>query len=829
MSDRPSISSIATSVLYRSHPYVMVNVFALFVLSVIRTYELIRVSGALPEGTSVFPLVLQIVRVDLLTWGPLLFVLTMLYLTLSQFFGDRAALRVHTILLSVIAAVSVGLSQYFSMTLVPLGADLFGYSWSDITETVTASGGLDLLAVGGIIMVIAVMLLLPWAARRLPSPRPMIVAFYIACAAAVPLRPLLMPASDAFGSETVHAVVQNKPAVFAESAGGYLWRVMTGGTGYSSDEYPLLRESEFIDVLGPFLTQRDARPNIVIIMIEGLGSAFVAGGNYSGFTPFLDSLAASNLYWKNMLSTTGRTFGVLPSLTASLPFGRQGFLELREGMPDHHSLFTLLRQNGYRTSYFYGGTIGFDQQDLFLERQGVDRIVSDKDFPPPYERSPQNKEGFTWGFADADLFRRSLEIIGTGSSAPRLDVYMTLSTHEPFLVPEADRYRALAERIAAAPDRTEEFRRRFSQHEEIFTALLYTDDALRSFFTAYRQRAEYANTIFIITGDHRLIPVPMESKIDRYRVPMIIASPMVSRPAVFASVSTHADLVPTLLGHLHQRYQLTFPPLQHWIGTAMDTASGFRNLRSRAFMPFKGEISDYIDGEYFLSGDRLFRLNTRLYAEEVSIDTLRDRLRSERDAFIRLNDIVTAHNRLLPSVNRPVGIPETVHDDSLFLVIDSWKRNTDQLYALARDTAFSGHYADARVICRKLLTIDADYHDVRLLMAGTYAWERRFEDARREYDEIVRRAPGYADAYFGLSRVEFWNGNNEQALRYIDRTIALMPRDPFAQVMKARIHFAMDRDSEALAELGGILRTPSSPAYAEAKELKEKYDSGSFR
>lgn len=829
MTDRTSLSSLMSSLLYRSHPFVMVNLMAGVLLFIIRAYELWQAAGAVPEGASLFITALQIIRVDVLTYGTVFFILTLLFLLLSRLANDRVALRVHTILLALLGAASMGLSQYFTMTLVPLGADLFGYSLADIAETVTASGGLDLFAAAALVSIIALMLFLPVIARRLPSPRPVVLTFYLVCTLSVPLRPLLLPSPDSFASESLYAVVQNKAAAFAESAGGLFWRLLGGGEQYSSAEYPFLHESVFEDVLGPFMTPAATRPNIVIIMVEGLGSAFVEGGNYSGFTPFLDSLAGKNLYWKNMLSTTGRTFGVLPSLTASLPFGNQGFMELGEAMPDHHSLFTLLKANGYGTSYFYGGAIAFDHQEMFLERQGVERIMDEKDFPEPYVRSPKNKEGFSWGYADADLFTRSLEVIGSGTSAPRLDVYMTLSTHEPFLVPNSEYYRAEAERIASAPGRTEEFRRRFEQHAEIFTALVYTDDALRSFFAAYRQRSDYANTIFIITGDHRLIPVPMESKTDRYRVPMIIASPLVVRPAVFASVSTHSDLVPTLVGFLKQRHQLTFPPMQHWIGSAMDTAAAFRNLRSRAFMPFKGEISDYIDGEYFLSGDRLFRLTSRLYADEIRLDTLRDVLRAKRDAFITMNDIATTKNALLPLQGKKKERPENVHDDSLFAVIDTWKMNSDELYMTARDTAFSGHYAAARVICRKLLRKNADFHDVRVLMAGTFAWERNYEDARREYDEIIRRAPRYADAHFGLARVEYWNGNNEQALVYIDRTIALIPRDHFARVMKARIKFAMDRDAEALQELEPVLRTPASPAFTEAKELKQKFDGGSFR
>jgi phosphoglycerol transferase MdoB-like AlkP superfamily enzyme len=49
---------------------------------------------------------------------------------------------------------------------------------------------------------------------------------------------------------------------------------------------------------------------------------------------------------------------------------------------------------------------------------------------------------------------------------------------------------------------------------------------LRGFFDAYSKRSDFNNTIFLITGDHRMPEIPMSDKIDRYHVPLIVYSPM---------------------------------------------------------------------------------------------------------------------------------------------------------------------------------------------------------------------------------------------------------------------------------------------------------------
>jgi phosphoglycerol transferase MdoB-like AlkP superfamily enzyme len=95
-------------------------------------------------------------------------------------------------------------------------------------------------------------------------------------------------------------------------------------TYIDEQNYPFQHLSDSTkDVLSPFFTQTSTPPNIVLILVEGLGRAFTNKGAYLGnFTPFIDSLSEKSLYWENFLSEGGRTFAVLPSILGSLPFAR---------------------------------------------------------------------------------------------------------------------------------------------------------------------------------------------------------------------------------------------------------------------------------------------------------------------------------------------------------------------------------------------------------------------------------------------------------------------------------------------------------------------------
>src|SRR5215472_8426851 len=96
-------------------------------------------------------------------------------------------------------------------------------------------------------------------------------------------------------------------------------------------------------------------------------------------------------------------------------------------------------------------------------------------------------------------------------------------------------------------------------YREIYSSILYTDAALRTYFAEQAKLPGYRNTIFLITGDHRLAEIPPSTRIDRYHVPLIIFSPSLKRPARIRSVSSQLDIAPTLLAFLRHHYRIRTP------------------------------------------------------------------------------------------------------------------------------------------------------------------------------------------------------------------------------------------------------------------------------
>ena len=604
------------------------------------------------------------------------YLIVLLVFTVLYHLSRRLAIWVAAILIVVLVIGQAALLKYFSSALVPLGADLYAYSFSDIAQTTGASGSLhvtDLLIFGVFIFLLVAGLRL--ATRKSLLPRA--VALVLPCLSLVALILSIdgRLAARTFASEFDTNLSLNKldfflarsydhffpeeegPDIYADYYGGGQEDKgsLTSAFQYPDPtHYPFYHGDSTRDVLSPFFMipvpgpSALTRPDIVIILVEGLGRAFTNAGAYLGnFTPFLDSLSAKSLYWQNFLSEGGRTFAVLPSILGSVPFGKNGFLELGAGMPDHLSLLEVLKASGYRSSFYYGGDAHFDNMDLFLHKERIDELNDERSFPAGYTKLPA-QNGFSWGYNDGELFRRYLDTRPDRHDQPQCSIVLTVSTHSPFAINEPALYAGKFENRmdqlgldnAARSDRRE--------YKAQYSSILYADDALRGFFSAYAKRADYANTIFIITGDHRMPEIPMRTKIDRYHVPMIIFSPMLKRTATIRSISTHFDLTPSLLAFLHQSYGLHTPPAAQWMGSGLDTERVFRNIHAYPLMQTKTDLLDFVEGNFHLNGSQLFRLSEDMNEVPLAADSNQAGLDSRFTSFLRKNEKIVSGARLIP-------------------------------------------------------------------------------------------------------------------------------------------------------------------------------------
>lgn len=718
--------------------------------------------------------------------------------------------------------IALGLLGYFVETLLPLGADFFAYSFSEILTTIETSITLRTVHFFLIALLPGIPLILLWGFQNISAYKTRISAISIWLGICLVLYLLAYPNADRYDHHLTYSLTVNKTALFFQEALRYgIERLQTDDT-FTGEKYPLMRPDNDPDVLGRFFETGEHPPNIVIIKVEGLGGSFMPPhAPYGGFTPYLDSLASESLYWTHFLSTSGRSFNAHPSILGSLPYARSGFMDMGIHMPFHTSIVQILNENGYYTSHFSGFDTSFDKLDVFLDHQGIDDNLDKRRFPDQFDLLEEDESGFAWGYADHDLFRLAHQHLGEISpDTPRLDLYFTLNFHEPFIIPDQPYYQERIDQKLNELDLPERQRRTVENYPEVFAALLYTDDAIQQLMHQYRTRPDYDNTIFIITGDHRIGPIAHETLIDRFYVPFLIYSPKLNQSTEFESLGSHLQLPATLTAFLRENYDLATPDSVHWKKGPVDTSRSFGSELDLPLMRNKNQMMEYVHGRHLLSGNQVFQINRGMETESITNRDLVSKLTDLMRDYRSMNTYITNNNKLLRPTEEQKREREELEEEEIVIREHQLEDfGVDELFFYARDLAFEGDYEDSRIILRRLLRSSPNYHDARILYGRTLGWEGHYQQSLEVLREVLRRNPTYYDTYLAKGDIYFWQGKPEETLRIIDEGLTYHPEHPDFLFRKARAYNQSNQTGKALPLLEHL--TQQHPDHEDAANLLE--------
>ncbi|WP_241279479.1 sulfatase-like hydrolase/transferase [Chryseobacterium cucumeris] len=528
-------------------------------------------------------------------------------------------------ILGVLTLVVVTVTQYilflyFSESRNVLGADLLYYSKEEMKQILQASGMLNFKNFALLGILITASLVPLWIAGKtaLKSIYPGVILLVFGLAA------FFIP------SNLAGAKVLNSDTEFNQNAAKSKWayffksnqdnfisdhpeltellsdnKDFTANAEMIDKNFPFWRKENTPDFLGSYMHKSEKVPNLVFLVMEGFGHAYTSPKGYIGnFTPYLDSLSSKGLYWENSLSSAGRTFGALPSLTGSLPFGKNGFLEI-EKTPENFNLYNILKANGFETGFYYGGHISFDRYREFLEYSGVDHIVDEASFSSPYRKLPANN-GESWGYEDQAVLSK-MQQQQKAQNQPYFNMILTLSTHNPFLINNKDYYEKLYNQRLNSGILTKEQKKWAAAHKNQLISVLNADDAMKGFFENYSKRPDFKNTIFVITGDHSMPEITLESKIDRFHVPLLIYSPLLKESKRFYKTVSHFDIAPSILAYYRNNYQINTPSTVTWVGRGFSADSEI----SKAGIPMmqsKNQLIDFVSEKYYIHDGQLFTL-----------------------------------------------------------------------------------------------------------------------------------------------------------------------------------------------------------------------------
>jgi lipoteichoic acid synthase len=574
--------------------------------------------------------------------------------------------RIHLVFLHVLAVVSIlsnyALTVYFVKTNQLLGDVFYQLSYSELMTSANLDSNLTFFSISFPILLILLYFLVGSRLRKLRISKTISITFGSLMGISLFVYPWKVINSRDYVGDMV---INNKLIAFV----GVSEKHFFGGDELDqvsisvfrqlddsffpdpatrNNEYSLIHELGSESEFGTYLNKSPkGPPNIVIIIVESL-SSFLVGNNENNpghFMPFLDSLSQKSLYFPNFMSTCERTHNVLPATLCSAPNPPERQFMQSEEYPRHWSLFSLMDR--YYSRFYCGVDLEFSDMDNFMEYNQVDYVPHSWGSQFPRER---NGVYSSWGYADDQLFEKSFsDDKKYRVKRPKLDVFLTISTHEPFTYPNKQQYlKRVHEKVKRSKKCTRQQRKEMTRLAEIYGSYLFTDEALQNYFQKASKKADYDNTIFFILGDHGN-PLFPRNEIQKYQTPLFIFSPLLKKTGRFNSLSSHNDLAPTILNYLRINYpELNLPKQVPFVGQEISFEKRFTCKRTLPLITLDSETKHLIYGDHYQYEGQLYRIQKGMNLTPSNNEELNNKLTKQLFAYHKLAQYYHENDKILP-------------------------------------------------------------------------------------------------------------------------------------------------------------------------------------
>jgi phosphoglycerol transferase MdoB-like AlkP superfamily enzyme len=271
------------------------------------------------------------------------------------------------------------------------------------------------------------------------------------------------------------------------------------------------------------------RPNVIIIALESF-SGYLIGplGGDSLVTPNLNRYIKEGLLFSNFYASGTRTDKAMPAILDGYPAQpAQSIIKEPKKSQSLPSIVKILIENGYRSSFWYGGEINFANFNSFVIGSGFHSIITKADFDPKDYNSK-------WGVHDHVMFK-ALEDSMKTVKEPFFKLVLTLSSHEPFDVP--------METVFEGKDNLTKYK----------NSVYYSDKVLGQFLDWAKQQEWWKNTLIVMVADHcgRVSEDQPVVTPEMFRIPMVwTGGALAAKGNVVDKVGSEDDIPVTILNQM---------------------------------------------------------------------------------------------------------------------------------------------------------------------------------------------------------------------------------------------------------------------------------------
>lgn len=272
------------------------------------------------------------------------------------------------------------------------------------------------------------------------------------------------------------------------------------------------------------------RPNVVLVLMESIGRN-VTDEDIDGkaVMPNLRELKNEGIWFENIIANSFRTDrGQVATMSGWPAHPVASVMKYPAKARTLPSIARTLKENGYNTTFTYGGDANFTNTASYLYNTGINQIFDSKELSFDAET---NK----WGYDDKVMCQYFTEqvISAAKDSKPLFATLLTLSSHEPFEVPEHN----------------------FSN--KILNAAHFTDKALGKMIRSWQVSPAWDNLLIILIADHGM-PYPEgvpTGALSRQRIPMLWLGGAIKQPCVIETYGSQSDMAATLLAQMGIEYE----------------------------------------------------------------------------------------------------------------------------------------------------------------------------------------------------------------------------------------------------------------------------------
>jgi phosphoglycerol transferase MdoB-like AlkP superfamily enzyme len=352
---------------------------------------------------------------------------------------------------------------------------------------------------------------------------------------------LLIPIRGGFGVAPINAgtVYFSKKMFLNHTAINAVWNVGTSAFTQKPVKNPyefgdLKTASAIVDTLTAKagITRKvlnTPRPNVMIIVLESF-SGYLIGptGGDTLVTPNFNRFIKEGVFFSEFYASGTRTDKAMPAILNGYPAQpAQSIIKEPKKSQSLPSIVKILIENGYTSSFWYGGEINFANFNSFVIGSGFHNIITKNNFNPVYYNSK-------WGVHDHILFK-TLQDSMKSVKEPFLDVVLTLSSHEPFDVP--------METVFEGKDDMTKYR----------NSIFYADRSLGTFIDWAKETSWWKNTLIVLVADHcaRVSEEIPQYEQNVFKIPMLwIGGAVAQRGIRINKLGSQVDIPLTILNQL---------------------------------------------------------------------------------------------------------------------------------------------------------------------------------------------------------------------------------------------------------------------------------------